>query len=132
GNVKRVLARQFDLTEESQLWKKAERLLPAKNIEAYTQALMDLGATVCTRTKPRCAVFPVRTGCVARKEDRIGELPAPRKKMILPVRRATWYVYRKNGEVLLERRPGKGIWGGLWTFPETRHFRAAKLRTLDV
>ena len=130
GNVKRVLARCFGVTEEDHLWQLAERLLPKQGIEAYTQALMDLGATVCARSKPRCEACPVRGRCVARKEGRIAAFPAVRPKKVLPLRKATWFVFRRNGEVLLERRPGKGLWGGLWTFPETRLYRSAASRRL--
>jgi A/G-specific adenine glycosylase len=81
---------------------------------------MDLGATVCTRSRPACERCPVAKACVARREQRVGELPAPRARRPLPVRRANWFVYVRGGEVLLERRPGAGLWGGLWTFPEAR------------
>src|SRR5260221_7597293 len=118
GNVKRVLARAFGLSNEDSLWEQAERLLPARGIEAYTQALMDLGATVCTRRKPRCEACPVSRDCVARKEQRIDELPAPRARRELPERRVTWLVLRHDGAVLVERRPAPGIWGGLWCPPE--------------
>jgi A/G-specific adenine glycosylase len=77
------------------------------------------------RKKPRCDACPVRARCVARKAGRIAEFPAPRVKKALPLRKATWFVFRRNGEVLLERRPGTGLWGGLWTFPETRLYRSA-------
>jgi A/G-specific adenine glycosylase len=117
GNVKRVLARCYGVEGRAQ-WPLAERLLPARGIEAYTQALMDLGATVCTRANPACARCPVAADCVARREDRIAELPAARKKGPLPRRRATWLVLLHQGAVLLERRPSRGIWGGLWVFPE--------------
>src|SRR5688572_31494471 len=80
GNVKRVLSRCFAVEEERRLWPLAESLLPRKGMETYTQALMDLGATVCTRTKPRCERCPVRNACAARKEGRISELPAPRAR----------------------------------------------------
>jgi A/G-specific adenine glycosylase len=79
---------------------------------------MDLGATVCTRN-PDCGACPVRAGCVARKTGRIGELPAARPRKALPLKKATWFVYRDAGRVLLERRPSRGIWGGLWSFPES-------------
>jgi A/G-specific adenine glycosylase len=118
GNVKRVLARAFGLSNEDSLWEQAERLLPARGIEAYTQALMDLGATVCTRRKPRCEACPVSRDCVARKEKRIDELPTPRARRELPERRVTWLVLRHDGAVLVERRPAPGIWGGLWCPPE--------------
>lgn len=115
GNVKRVLARCFG--HENDQWALAGRLLPRRGIETYTQALMDLGATVCTRT-PSCDGCPVKARCVARKTGRIDELPAPRARKPLPLRRVTWFVYRHQGKVLLERRPSPGIWGGLWCFPE--------------
>lgn len=118
GNVKRVLARCFGVEGGQQQWQLAERLLPARAIRAYTQGLMDLGATVCTRANPACKRCPVATQCVALREGRIGELPAPRKRKPLPLRRATWLVLLHQGSVLLERRPGMGIWGGLWVFPE--------------
>jgi A/G-specific adenine glycosylase len=79
---------------------------------------MDLGATVCTRN-PDCGACPVKARCVARKTGRIAELPAPRLRKALPLRRTIWFVYRDRGRVLLERRPSSGVWGGLWCFPET-------------
>jgi A/G-specific adenine glycosylase len=120
GNVKRVLARSFGVEED--LWALAERLLPKRdrgghNIAVYTQALMDLGATVCTRD-PQCGACPVRSSCVARKTGRIDELPAARPRKALPLKRATWFVFMHQGKILLERRPSPGIWGGLWCFPE--------------
>lgn len=129
GNVKRVLARCFGIegfpgasSVEAKLWALAGDLLPrARNpsaIEAYTQGLMDLGATVCTRTKPACEACPVTLDCIARKTGRIAKLPAPRPPKAYPTRHATWLVLRHRGEVLLERRPSHGIWGGLWVFPE--------------
>jgi A/G-specific adenine glycosylase len=118
GNVKRVLARCFGVEDERAQWALAETLLPARGIETYTQALMDLGATVCTRASPACARCPVAKDCVALREDRIAELPAARKRKPLPLRRTTWLVLQHQGAVHLERRPSSGIWGGLWVFPE--------------
>jgi A/G-specific adenine glycosylase len=119
GNVKRVLARCFAVDgDEKELWRLAERLLPRKAIETYTQALMDLGATVCTRRKPRCDACPVVKQCIARKHDRVDEFPAARRRKPLPQQSVTWLVLRHRGEVLLEKRPAPGIWGGLWSFPE--------------
>jgi A/G-specific adenine glycosylase len=117
GNVKRVLARCFGV-EGNEQWALAEKLLPARGVETYTQALMDLGATVCTRANPSCGHCPVAKDCVALREDRIAELPAARKRKPLPLRRTTWLVLQHRGAVLLERRPSPGIWGGLWVFPE--------------
>jgi A/G-specific adenine glycosylase len=120
GNVKRVLARRFGVQGAAAQWALAQRLLPRRGLRTYTQALMDLGATVCTRTRPACERCPVAKACVARREGRIAELPAPRVRKPLPLKRANWFVYVRGGEVLLERRPGAGLWGGLWTFPEAR------------
>ena len=118
GNVKRLLARCFGVEGEKPQWVLAKKLLPARGIETYTQALMDLGATVCTRTNPACERCPVAKECVARRSGRIHELPAPHRKKPLPTRIATWFVLLHQGSVLLERRPSMGIWGGLWAFPE--------------
>ena len=118
GNVKRVLARCFGIEDEKKQWALAQALLPAKAIETYTQALMDLGATLCTRANPACARCPVAKDCVALREDRVAELPSPRKRKPLPLKHANWLVLEHQGAVLLERRPSPGIWGGLWVFPE--------------
>lgn len=125
GNVKRVLARCFGVERfpgeksvEEALWALSESLLPETDIEAYTQGLMDLGASVCTRTRPRCALCPLSERCVARREGRTAALPAPRPTKVLPVRDITMAVLMSEGEVLLEKRPAPGIWGGLWCFPE--------------
>jgi A/G-specific adenine glycosylase len=115
GNAKRVLARVFGVPAPD--WDLAERELPKKDVATYTQALMDLGATVCTR-RPDCARCPVKRGCAARRDDRVAELPAPRARKLLPLRHTTWLIYKNNDQVLLERRPSPGIWGGLWCFPE--------------
>jgi len=130
GNAKRVLARCFGVEGEKRQWELAETLLPARGVRTYTQALMDLGATVCTRTKPACERCPVAARCVARRENRIAELPGRRARPPLPLRHANWYIFLHCGQVLLERRPGAGLWGGLWTFPETRLRGAAKPRRL--
>jgi len=118
GNVKRVLARRFGVEGERRQWDLAALQLPRRGIETYTQGLMDLGATVCTRTKPNCDQCPVAQECVARRSNRISKLPAPRKRRPLPLKRATWLILVRRGAVLLERRPAAGIWGGLWAFPE--------------
>ena len=131
GNVRRVLSRCYGIREEKKLWEKAEKLIPDKNIETYTQALMDLGATVCTRVRPACERCPAAADCVARRDDRVEELPAPRKRKPLPTRRITWFVVVHGGEVLLERRPSPGVWGGLWAFPE-KAIKARQQRRLPV
>jgi A/G-specific adenine glycosylase len=126
GNVKRVIARHEgiagfpgDVAVERALWKRAEALLPQRAIETYTQAFMDLGATVCLRAQPRCAACPVAADCVALRADRIAVLPAPRPKKALPRRAISVLLIEHHGEVLLERRPVTGIWAGLWSLPET-------------
>jgi A/G-specific adenine glycosylase len=118
GNVKRVLARCFGIDGLKAQQALAKKLLPLRGIETYTQALMDLGATVCARNSPACNRCPVAPDCVARREGRIAELPAARKRKPLPLKRSTWIVLLHQGSVLLERRPSTGIWGGLWVFPE--------------
>ena len=125
GNVKRVLARHFGIEGwpgekpvESRLWARATMVLPKTGIETYTQALMDLGATICTRSAPRCELCPVRTACKARKQDRTAEIPAPRPRKALPQKAVTWLLLHRGSEILLEKRPSPGIWGGLWSFPE--------------
>ena len=125
GNVKRVLARHRGVDGypglpkvEAALWSIAESLLPAAGIETYTQALMDLGAKVCTRTKPRCDVCPVARDCVARRDDRIGQLPSPRPRKVPPRRAVRVLLFERGGEILFEKRPPIGIWGGLWSLPE--------------
>jgi A/G-specific adenine glycosylase len=130
GNVKRVLSRVYGIEQPGELWPVAERLLPRRGIETYTQALMDLGATVCTRT-PACGGCPVKARCVARRTGRVAELPAARARKPLPLREVDWHVYREGGKVLLERRPSPGIWGGLWCFPEKKIF-AGKGKVLPV
>jgi A/G-specific adenine glycosylase len=120
GNVRRVFARHFGVERTRSQWQLAESLLPARSVEAYTQALMDLGATVCTRANPECGSCPVARSCVARRDGRVAELPAPRRARRRPIRRAAWLVLLDRGRVLLERRPATGLWGGLWAFPELR------------
>jgi A/G-specific adenine glycosylase len=126
GNVKRVLARHFgvegypdDKRVETALWARSETLLPDRDIEAYTQGLMDLGAGVCLRRAPRCGQCPVRETCVAFRDDRTAELPGSRRVNPRPERATTMLILWRQGEVLLEKRPAPGIWGGLWCFPET-------------
>jgi A/G-specific adenine glycosylase len=125
GNVKRVLARHGgiagwpgDRKVETVLWELAESRLPRGTIEAYTQGMMDLGALVCTRSQPACEACPVGADCVARGQGRTGELPTPRPKKALPERQVQMLLLRDRGELMLERRPARGIWGGLWSLPE--------------
>jgi A/G-specific adenine glycosylase len=126
GNVKRVFARHFGVDGypgsarvARRLWTLAEEALPATAIERYTQGLMDLGATLCTRARPRCGDCPVAATCVARAQGRTAELPAPRPARARPVRHATVAIIRdERGALLLETRPPSGLWGGLMSLPE--------------
>jgi A/G-specific adenine glycosylase len=126
ANVKRVLARHRAIAGDSkrhavlaQLWEHARALLPpARDIGRYTQAIMDLGATVCTRTRPNCDACPVRTDCQARLQDRTAEFPERSPVAQRPVRTAHFLVAVHRQAVLLEQRPPAGIWGGLLSLPE--------------
>jgi A/G-specific adenine glycosylase len=125
GNVKRVLTRQFGITGfpgqtaiDRQLWALAESLVPKADVDIYNQAQMDLGSLVCTRSKPACEKCPVNAACVARKENRVAELPTKKPKRAIPEREVTLLMLISNGSVLLEQRPPSGIWGGLLSLPE--------------
>lgn len=126
GNVKRVLARHQAIdgwpsapAVEKQMWQLAEQLTPTTRNNAYTQAIMDLGATVCRRSKPLCELCPVSSDCQALAQARQGELPTPRPKKNIPTRHTTMLmINNQDGEVLLQQRPPAGIWGGLWCFPQ--------------
>ena len=125
GNVKRVFARVFGIDQfpgekktEDALWKRAEALLPETGIEAYTQGLMDLGATLCTRSRPDCARCPLQPRCVAHATGRTAELPVRKPKKTIPEKQAAMLVVVDRGQVLLEQRAQSGIWGGLMSLPE--------------
>ncbi|WJW75317.1 A/G-specific adenine glycosylase [Thiohalobacter sp. IOR34] len=133
GNVKRVLARHRAVegwpgrsAVLRQLWTLAEALTPRRRVAAYTQAIMDLGATLCRRARPDCAACPLAADCRARIEGRQAELPAPRPRRELPVRATRMLLLvNQGGEVLLQRRPPAGLWGGLWCLPEIDEPQAA-------
>ncbi len=126
GNVKRVLARCFGIdgwpgqtAVAKALWAKAEALTPTKRVADYTQAIMDLGATVCVRSSPVCSACPFANECVAHSEGLIDELPGRKPKRATPVKQTTMLVVENDDhEVLLKKRPTDGLWGGLWHFPE--------------
>ncbi len=126
GNVKRVLARYFGVegypgksAVEKRLWSLAEACTPHRDVAAYTQAIMDLGATVCTRAQPACLLCPLTSNCRARAHNLQDRLPTPKPKTARP-RREAWVLIATRGtaKVLLEHRPPAGIWGGLWALPE--------------
>ncbi len=130
GNVKRVFARHFNIAGftgapkvAQQLWQIAERENPqgvenTQNAIRYTQGLMDLGATLCTRTKPKCTICPVNHSCEALALNLVKTLPTPKPRKNIPERSVTMLVLVNQNEVMLEKRPPSGIWGGLWSLPE--------------
>ncbi len=125
GNVKRVFARYFGIEGdrrakaiEAAMWLRAEQEVPRKDIASYTQGLMDLGSTVCTRSNPSCLLCPLQKTCVAFNEGRVDALPGKSPKKDTPHRETRMLVMVSSGEVLIERRPPTGIWGGLWSLPE--------------
>ncbi|MDO5102757.1 MAG: A/G-specific adenine glycosylase [Lautropia sp.] len=130
GNVKRVFCRVFAIdgnpTESAtlkRLWAHAEAELPpegasAADLIAYTQGLMDLGAMVCTRTKPACERCPLAELCEARGQDAVGAYPQPKVRKAQPVREVHLLLVQAKGSVMLEARPARGLWGGLWSLPE--------------
>ena len=128
GNVKRVLCRYHSIegwpggsSVAKRLWAIAEAQTPDDDLAAYTQALMDLGATVCTRRQPRCEDCPLNGDCLALAEGREAELPQRKPRKSTPLRQTVFVIVRDpRGRVLLERRPPAGIWGGLWSFPECK------------
>jgi A/G-specific adenine glycosylase len=146
GNVKRVLARYFavegspaERRVEQQLWALAERCTPDARVADYTQAIMDLGATLCTRRRPACERCPLSAGCAALRAGRQHELPATRVRAARRVRQVVMLAARRDdGSVLLTRRPERGIWGGLWSLPEfdgadaARAWAAARLERAVV
>jgi A/G-specific adenine glycosylase len=126
GNVKRVLARFAAIdgwpgrpAVQDQLWQLATELTPKRRVSAYTQAIMDLGATLCTRRQPACDQCPLRSNCQAHALRRTHELPSPKPRKTLPVRQTHMLILvNDQGHILLQKRPPSGIWGGLWSLPE--------------
>lgn len=125
GNVKRVFARVFGVERypgekavENELWLRAVALLPETGVESYTQGLMDLGATLCTRNRPSCQRCPLAQRCIAYATDRTSELPIRKPKKAVPEKQTSMLLIVDKQEVLLEQRPDKGIWGGLLSLPE--------------
>ncbi len=144
GNVKRVLTRFAGICEWpgstdaiKKLWKLSALYTPVHRVEDYTQAIMDLGATVCTRGKPNCAVCPLASACRAHLENRTATIPAPKPARKSPVKQI--YILcltASDNSILLEKRPGVGIWGGLWSLPEFDTIESARLwcitRHIDI
>ncbi len=126
GNVKRVLARHHAIpgwpgqaAVARTLWSLAEALTPDERVAEYNQAMMDLGATLCTRSRPACERCPLAADCAARRQGRQADFPGRKPRRPLPERRVQMLLVRDpEGRVLLERRPAEGVWGGLWSLPE--------------
>ena len=125
GNVKRVLCRHFAIdgfpaqaAVDRKLWALAEALLPDTEIESYTQGLMDLGATLCTRSRPQCLRCPLADTCMARQQGRQAEFPVAKQRPVIPERRSTFILISDGEHILLERRLQSGLWGGLLVPPE--------------
>jgi len=125
GNVKRVLARHRAIAGwpgqtavANELWAIADETTPDDRVGAYTQAIMDLGATVCTRSNPSCVVCPVQSDCAASRAETIDDFPGRKPKKDKPLKQTTMVLAVSDGAVYLERRPPAGIWGGLWSLPE--------------
>lgn len=134
GNVKRVLARFHAVAGwpgqkpvADRLWEIAETHTPSARAADYTQAMMDLGATLCTRSKPLCHDCPLSHDCQARQQDNISAYPGKKPKKALPVKTTQFMIcLNKERKILLEQRPATGIWGGLWSFPELESEKKAQ------
>jgi len=143
GNVKRVLSRYFavegwpgDKKVETQLWQMAETLLadvPDNRLADYTQAMMDLGASLCSRTRPGCEYCPLKSDCQAWLCNRVKDFPIPKAKKTIPTRE-TWMLLKFNAQeqIALQRRPDKGIWGGLYSLPQFDSKNALLLSRVDL
>jgi len=128
ANVKRLLARLYGVEQDikktilhQELWEKAQHLVPkeAADMPIYTQALMDFGATVCTPKNPHCTSCVFQKKCIAFRENKVGDIPLRVKKVSIKTVQSEMLFILATDHALFERRPGKGIWGGLWSFPES-------------
>lgn len=143
GNVKRVLSRFNGVfgwpgraSIAKRLWAVSDAYTPVRRVADYTQAMMDLGATLCTRSQPNCQVCPLSDACYAYRNQCIGDLPTAKPKAEIPVQQKAFLILRNRQQrILLCKRPPIGIWGGLWSLPEfddhnlavewqRRHFQA--------
>src|SRR6185437_7601523 len=126
GNVRRVLSRYFGVEgapdergTQAALWQHAQACTPEREVAVYTQAIMDFGATLCTRGRPLCMHCPLNADCLAHRSGRVAELPTPRRRPERPTRRTVMLLaVRPDGSVLMQRRPARGVWAQLWTPPE--------------
>lgn len=126
GNVRRVLARYKAIdgwtgsaSISKELWSLSKLYTPTVRVADYTQAIMDLGATICTRSKPQCTVCPIQSSCLALQQSRVNELPTPKPRKKIPIKQSIFMVIiNKEQQFFLEKRASVGIWGGLWSIPE--------------
>ncbi|ECH9332252.1 A/G-specific adenine glycosylase, partial [Salmonella enterica] len=125
GNVKRVLARCYAVSGwpgkkevENTLWTLSEQVTPARGVERFNQAMMDLGAMVCTRSKPKCTLCPLQNGCIAAAHESWSRYPGKKPKQTLPERTGYFLLLQHNQEIFLAQRPPSGLWGGLYCFPQ--------------
>jgi A/G-specific adenine glycosylase len=125
GNAKRVLARFHAIdgwpgaaAVLKELWALADEHTPRRDVAQYTQAIMDLGATVCTRSNTDCGACPICDSCTALEQDAVDNFPQRRPPKVKPLRQTHMVLAHIDGAVYLQRRPAKGIWGGLWSLPE--------------
>ena len=139
GNVKRVLSRYFALDGDSMssgfiknIWHIAEQLTPQTRAHDYNQAIMDLGATICTPKKPLCVYCPMQSDCMALKQNRVLELPQKPARKATPTRHATVLMIQHNQQLLWQQRPAEGLWGGLWSLPVIEDDLEATLKELNL
>lgn len=126
GNVKRVLARCFAVEGwpgqkrvHDKLWALSETLTPQGRTGNFNQAMMDLGAMICTRSRPQCVACPLSADCLANKHQRWQDFPGKKPKKTIPVRETIMLIaFDEAGGVLLKKRPAEGLWGGLWSLPQ--------------
>ena len=144
GNVKRVLARYHAVSGwpglskvEKKLWRLSEKHLPSERIADFTQAIMDLGATLCIRSKPQCQICPLTNNCKARIEKKVELYPEKKKSNPKPHKQTIMIIVIAGTKVLLEKRPDSGIWGGLFSFPEVdknqtiKHWCETRLKKIE-
>jgi A/G-specific adenine glycosylase len=137
GNVKRTLSRAFAVegwsgkkAVENRLWAIAEEQTPEIDVDKYNQAMMDMGALVCTRSKPKCQLCPISSLCEANRLDKQLDFPTKKPKKEKPVKETVFAILYSNNRVWLEQRPQSGIWGGLYCFPEQKNLN--DLQQLDL
>lgn len=125
GNVKRVLCRFFAIEGwtgkadvQKKLWDISSQLTPTKSTAKFNQAMMDMGATLCTRSKPDCPRCPLVKHCLAFQKEVTQQLPTPKKKTTLPIKKRYWLVLKNSTGIFLQQNPPSGLWGGLWVVPD--------------